>query len=68
MSYFYYDGPNSPMNAHVHTLFQVPLFEFPCFVDNQQEKIKLDALPNGNYILRLKENFDYKKMMFNLNR
>ncbi len=37
MSYFYYDGPNSPMNAHVHTLFQVPLFEFPCFVDNQQE-------------------------------
>ena len=28
---------------------------------NQQEKIKLDALPNGNYILRLKENFDYKK-------
>jgi hypothetical protein len=35
---------------------------------NQHEKIKLDALPNGNYILRFKENFNYKKMMFNLNR
>ena len=37
MSYFYYDGPNSPMESYVHNLFQVPLFEFACSVDNQDE-------------------------------
>lgn len=37
MSYFYYDGPNSPMEPHIHKLFTIPLFEFPCYIDNQEQ-------------------------------
>jgi len=39
MSYFYYDGPNAPMEPHVHKIFPSCLFEFPCFVDNQDDII-----------------------------
>jgi len=40
MSYFYYDGPNTPMEPTVHKVFPTCLFEFPCFVDEQNDIIR----------------------------
>lgn len=39
MSYFYYDGPNAPMEPQVHKIFPSCLFEFPCYVNNQDDII-----------------------------
>ncbi|AOO14450.1 hypothetical protein Sn230910_036 [Cyanophage S-RIM14] len=40
MSYFSYGGPSQPMDSFVHEIFCVPLFEFSCIVDEQQDIIK----------------------------
>ena len=40
MSYFSYGGPSQPMDSFVHEIFCVPLFEFSCVVDEQQDIIK----------------------------